>query len=547
MIRPGFYLGRAYMNRMFLLNFTLYNAEVAEREAAAFAAGGRVAEDCWPRRAGAQDRRAMITPVAADLGERTVRARELLAARACAGRTLRLPPGLQSACSASPSPELVQWVDELAPPQRGLRARRGTALPDEEASTDSIVETSPPTCGAALPAGRVRARRQHQDARHRARRVHRPRRSCRQQHAAGRLRRAATTYKAWVRFSGPGPGHAGGYRRRRLRQLRHQDDGRAGPETAGGREAHAGLLIASARPHSSRPTSSRTPSCRSHVLRGTPDPVFLTTGVQHFLDFIMQGLWNETQTSPLEARYWSCVPYLLGEGQAMMYSVRPASRKRSRIPDLPFRTVDRSTCASDGEHPRRTRMSNSISWSRCRPIRTACRSRTPACAGRRSCRPSFRWRRCACRRQRFDWAGAVRLRPQALLQPVALHRGAPAARQPEPCAPPHVLGAAPPAPDHERHAAHRADGDGTRCSGAARATRGYAFSYGSAVRSTGSAAPQSPAGRNRLRRAPSRTAAARAAGRARPLSLRARECIDRRTGQQRSCGCRAADRLRRAR
>jgi hypothetical protein len=52
----------------------------------------------------------------------------------------------------------------------------------------------------------------------------------------------------------------------------------------------------------------------------------------------MQGLWNEVQTSPLEARYWSTVPYLLGEGQAMMYSVRPRIPKRSWIPGYPFPT-----------------------------------------------------------------------------------------------------------------------------------------------------------------------------------------------------------------
>jgi hypothetical protein len=48
MVRPGLYLGRAYANRMFLLNFTLYNSELAEREGPAFAAGAPVAEDCWP-------------------------------------------------------------------------------------------------------------------------------------------------------------------------------------------------------------------------------------------------------------------------------------------------------------------------------------------------------------------------------------------------------------------------------------------------------------------------------------------------------------------
>lgn len=58
MIRPGFYLGRAYMNRAFLLNFTLYDPQVAEGEAEAFTDGAALVEDCWTgeqvRRAAAQ-------------------------------------------------------------------------------------------------------------------------------------------------------------------------------------------------------------------------------------------------------------------------------------------------------------------------------------------------------------------------------------------------------------------------------------------------------------------------------------------------------------
>lgn len=46
MIRPGFYLGRAYMKKVFVLNFTLYNKEVAEKESANFQASGQVKEDC---------------------------------------------------------------------------------------------------------------------------------------------------------------------------------------------------------------------------------------------------------------------------------------------------------------------------------------------------------------------------------------------------------------------------------------------------------------------------------------------------------------------
>jgi hypothetical protein len=48
MIRPGFYLGRAYANRMFLLNFTLYQPETAENGRKAFEEGGETPEDCWP-------------------------------------------------------------------------------------------------------------------------------------------------------------------------------------------------------------------------------------------------------------------------------------------------------------------------------------------------------------------------------------------------------------------------------------------------------------------------------------------------------------------
>lgn len=54
MVRPGFYLGRAYVGRVFLLNFTLVNQEVAEKETDDFVATGKTPEDCW---AGTQARK----------------------------------------------------------------------------------------------------------------------------------------------------------------------------------------------------------------------------------------------------------------------------------------------------------------------------------------------------------------------------------------------------------------------------------------------------------------------------------------------------------
>ena len=47
MVRPGFYLGRAYIDRSFALNFVLYNEEIAKRAGPEFAKSGKVTEDCW--------------------------------------------------------------------------------------------------------------------------------------------------------------------------------------------------------------------------------------------------------------------------------------------------------------------------------------------------------------------------------------------------------------------------------------------------------------------------------------------------------------------
>src|SRR5215471_7377349 len=67
---------------------------------------------------------------------------------------------------------------------------------------------------------------------------------------------------------------------------------------------------------------------------------FLNLKQPHLLDLIMQGLWIKTQSSPLESQYFSCVPYLLGDGQAMQYSIWPKTNKKTPIPRLPLRPPD---------------------------------------------------------------------------------------------------------------------------------------------------------------------------------------------------------------
>jgi hypothetical protein len=48
MIRPGLYLGRAYLDKVFALNFTLYDKATDERARDDFVKTGTVQEDCWP-------------------------------------------------------------------------------------------------------------------------------------------------------------------------------------------------------------------------------------------------------------------------------------------------------------------------------------------------------------------------------------------------------------------------------------------------------------------------------------------------------------------
>ena len=68
---------------------------------------------------------------------------------------------------------------------------------------------------------------------------------------------------------------------------------------------------------------------------GTPVLYFINPFDSHLLDGVMQGLWSQTQTSPLEVPYYGCVAYLLGERQAIHYCVRPRSNRLSKVPRNP--------------------------------------------------------------------------------------------------------------------------------------------------------------------------------------------------------------------
>ena len=129
------------------------------------------------------------------------------------------------------------------------------------------------------------------------------------------------TFRAWVRFSGPGPYVTPdiddvGFMSMSIKLL-----GVPGPKLLEDEHSTQDMFGVS-------PPTFVTPDTRANAqlqhwsLKNAQVFYFLNFKESHILDSIMQLLWTKTQTSPLEGEYFSCVPYLLGEGQAMQYSFR---------------------------------------------------------------------------------------------------------------------------------------------------------------------------------------------------------------------------------
>lgn len=144
------------------------------------------------------------------------------------------------------------------------------------------------------------------------------------------------TYPAWVRFSGPGPNSPADIDDVGFVSCAIKLMGVPGPKLMDDEQATQDL-IAVCTPTFVTPDVIANADLQKEILRGTPAFYFIRPGRSHILDLIMQGWWNQTQANPLEAEYFSTVPYLLGEGQAMMYAFRPRTTHRTRIPRLPLR------------------------------------------------------------------------------------------------------------------------------------------------------------------------------------------------------------------
>lgn len=147
------------------------------------------------------------------------------------------------------------------------------------------------------------------------------------------------TFRAWVRFSGPGPYITPDIDDVGFMSISVKLLGVPGPKLMDD-EQHTLDMFGVSTPTFVTQDTRANAHLQTWSLKNAAIFHFINFTRPHLLDLIMQGLFIKTQSSPFEAPYFSCVPYLLGEGQAMQYSFWPKSTRRTPIPNLPRRPPD---------------------------------------------------------------------------------------------------------------------------------------------------------------------------------------------------------------
>jgi len=252
----------------------------------------------------------------------------------------RIDPLLRPAFDALLRDPIAAFVSDCINRQRprdelGLAEER--ALPDEEACIDSVIESfRAQMSGLWKPGGFERGGNTKTQGVLRAEFiVH--------DDLPEHLRRGVFAqprrWPAWVRFSGPGPYVTPDIDDVGFMSISIKLMGVPGPKLMD-EEKHTQDMFGVSTPTFVTQDIRSNAHLQKASLQNAQIFHFLNFHEPHLLDFIMQGLWVKTQSSPFEAPYFSCVPYLLGEGQAMQYSVWPTSPRRTPIPRLPLRPPD---------------------------------------------------------------------------------------------------------------------------------------------------------------------------------------------------------------
>ena len=249
---------------------------------------------------------------------------------------------------------------------------------------------------------------------------------------------APKTYPCWVRFSGPGPHVEPDIDDVGFVSISVKVMGVEG-EKLWDDEKHTQDFTSVCTPTFVTPDIKSNARLQYWSRRHMPSWYFLNFREPHLLDMMMQGLWNETQTNPLGATFYSCVPYLIGPGQAMQYSFWPKTEVYRQIPRLPLRPPDNYLRDNMIRTLDEMGVEFRNAWRRSaadRPVSDADRKQCGAVAGAAVAAGSGRDVTNSATEVRRS--GAVRLYPQSEIQSLALPGGSPAARQSEPRPQAHV-------------------------------------------------------------------------------------------------------------
>ena len=141
-------------------------------------------------------------------------------------------------------------------------------------------------------------------------------------------------YPVWIRFSGPGPLSPPDVADAGILSIGIKLMGVGGQKLLDDEKETQDFLGISS-PTFTTPNVTENLKLQKQIYARTPVFYFLNPFDSHLLDMAMQGLYARMNTSPLEVQYWSCVPYLCGEGLAVKYSVRPTSNHKTKIPFSP--------------------------------------------------------------------------------------------------------------------------------------------------------------------------------------------------------------------
>src|SRR4029077_13378200 len=118
-----------------------------------------------------------------------------------------------------------------------------------------------------------------------------------------------TTYPAWVRFSGPGPYITPDIEDVGFMSISIKLMGVPGPKLLDDEKFTQDMFGVST-PTFVTPDTRANAQLQIESVKNAQIFYFLNFHRPHVLDLIMQSLWIKTQSSPFEAPYFSCVPYL---------------------------------------------------------------------------------------------------------------------------------------------------------------------------------------------------------------------------------------------